>query len=94
MYFRIVWGGAHSVDNFLPAHALCNNYRWDYSAEEFQYILKLGVWIRTQIEQETQLGRHAATSSSRMRPGESSNPKPHMRNNKAMEPGTIFLEKR
>ena len=23
-------GGVHSADNYLPAHSLCNNYRWDY----------------------------------------------------------------
>ena len=55
-------GGRHSVDNYLPAHALCNNYRWDYSAAEYQLILKLGVWIRKQIEDETPLGRDAAAA--------------------------------
>ena len=54
--------GAHSADNYLPAHALCNNYRWDYSAEEFQLILKLGVWTRTQIERRTAFGRDAAAA--------------------------------
>ena len=49
-------GGTHSVDNYLPAHFICNNYRWHYDTEEFQWILKLGVWIRTQIERETPLG--------------------------------------
>jgi hypothetical protein len=44
----------------LPAHALCNNYRWDYTAEEFQHVLKLGVWLRTQIERKTPLGLQAA----------------------------------
>jgi len=43
-------GGTHRADNYLPAHPLCNKYRWDYSAEEFQLILKLGVWMRTKIE--------------------------------------------
>lgn len=55
-------GGAHSADNYLPAHALCNNYRWDYSAAEYQLILKLGVWIRKHIENETGLGRDAAAA--------------------------------
>jgi 5-methylcytosine-specific restriction endonuclease McrA len=55
-------GGAHIADNYLPAHALCNNYRWDYSAEEFQHILKLGVWTRTQIERRTGFGRDAAAA--------------------------------
>jgi hypothetical protein len=50
-------GGAHSVENYLPAHSICNNYRWHYDAEEFQWILKLGVWLRTQIETEKQIGR-------------------------------------
>ncbi|HEX5766493.1 MAG TPA: HNH endonuclease [Woeseiaceae bacterium] len=43
-------GGRHSVDNYLPAHATCNNYRWDYSSTEFAEILKLGVFFRTAIE--------------------------------------------
>ncbi len=57
-------GGAHSIDNYLPAHKLCNNYRWDYLPEEFQYILKLGVWVRTQIEKGTVLGRACAVGFS------------------------------
>lgn len=50
-------GGAHAADNYLPAHGLCNNYRWDYLPEEFQLILKLGVWARTQVERSTVVGR-------------------------------------
>jgi HNH endonuclease len=51
-------GGRHAVDNYLPAHALCNNYRWDYSAEEFQWILKIGVWARRQMERSgSSIGR-------------------------------------
>jgi hypothetical protein len=49
-------GGKHAVDNYLAAHSICNNYRWHYDAEEFQWILKLGVWMRTQIEKGTPLG--------------------------------------
>jgi 5-methylcytosine-specific restriction endonuclease McrA len=52
-------GGDHSVENYLPAHRTCNNYRWDYLPEEFQEILRLGVWLRTQIEKETALGKTA-----------------------------------
>jgi 5-methylcytosine-specific restriction endonuclease McrA len=29
-------GGEHSVDNYLPSHSVCNNYRWFYSPAEFQ----------------------------------------------------------
>ncbi len=50
-------GGEHSIDNYLPAHITCNNYRWDYLPEEFELILKLGVWARTQVEKGTMVGR-------------------------------------
>ncbi|MGE3407588.1 MAG: HNH endonuclease [Pirellulales bacterium] len=50
--FAHAHGGQHTSDNYLPAHKLCNNYRWFYGAEEFQWILKLGVWFRTQVEHE------------------------------------------
>lgn len=53
-------GGLHSLDNYLPAHSICNNYRWFYGTQEFQWILKLGVWLRTQIENETKIGLEAA----------------------------------
>jgi len=52
-------GGVHSVENYLPAHSICNNYRWHYDAEEFQWIIKLGVWLRTQIERGKPIGRTA-----------------------------------
>src|SRR5207249_3539764 len=53
-------GGTHREDNYLPAHTLCNKYRWDYLALEFQYILKLGVWAKTQIETNKGLGPELA----------------------------------
>jgi 5-methylcytosine-specific restriction endonuclease McrA len=55
-------GGTHEVDNYLPAHSTCNNYRWDYLPEEFRYILKLGVWARTQIERGTTVGNDIASA--------------------------------
>ncbi|HEY5865626.1 MAG TPA: HNH endonuclease [Candidatus Tectomicrobia bacterium] len=54
-------GGRHSADNYLPAHGTCNHYRWDYLAEEFELILKLGVWARTQVERGTAVGRDIET---------------------------------
>lgn len=60
--FSHAGGGTHRADNYLPSHALCNNYRWDFSPVEFQYILKLGVWLRGQIETETKIGRQAASA--------------------------------
>lgn len=53
-------GGIHAIDNYLPAHGLCNGCRWFYSAEEFQWILKFGVWARKQVEDETKVGRTIA----------------------------------
>jgi hypothetical protein len=55
-------GGGSNADNYLAAHTLCNNYRWDYLPEEFQAILKLGVWARTQIERNTSLGQQLASA--------------------------------
>jgi hypothetical protein len=53
-------GGLHTEDNYLPAHDLCNNYRWFYGSEEFQWILKLGVWLRTRIERKDVLALRIA----------------------------------
>jgi hypothetical protein len=58
--FAHAQGGVHSVDNYLPAHSICNNYRWYYGAQEFQWILKLGVWLRTNIERENNLALELA----------------------------------
>jgi len=54
-------GGGHKIDNYLPAHKLCNTYRWDHSPEELQWILKIGVWARKQMEQHSKLGRELRT---------------------------------
>ena len=53
-------GGGHAEENYLAAHALCNNYRWHYLPEEFQYVMKLGVWAKYQVEQGTKLGDEIA----------------------------------
>lgn len=53
-------GGMHSIDNYLPAHSVCNNYRWFYSPEEFQEIMRLGVWVRTQTQRMSSIGRMIA----------------------------------
>ena len=53
-------GGGHAEENYLAAHALCNNYRWHYLPEEFQYIMKLGVWAKYQVEKETAVGEKIA----------------------------------
>src|SRR5689334_627442 len=50
-------GGPHELDNYLPAHGVCNGSRWFYSAEEFQWILRMGVWARKQMEDRTAIGK-------------------------------------
>jgi hypothetical protein len=50
-------GGKSNLENFLPAHALCNGSRWFYSDEEFKWILRMGVWARKQMEDETRIGK-------------------------------------
>lgn len=49
-------GGTGKIDNFLPSCTLCNNYRWHYLPEELHWILKLGVWAKTQVEKQTTIG--------------------------------------
>jgi 5-methylcytosine-specific restriction endonuclease McrA len=53
-------GGEHLVENYLPAHKTCNNYRWDYLSEEYQEIMKLGIMLRTEIEKNTTIGEKVA----------------------------------
>ena len=53
-------GGDHNIANYLPSCESCNRYRWHYSSEEIQFILKIGVWVRSQIEKETKLGQTMA----------------------------------
>jgi hypothetical protein len=45
-------GGRNSVDNLLPAHKACNTYRRHFGAEEFAWILKLGVWMRGEVAKQ------------------------------------------
>jgi len=56
-----VHGGSHAEDNYLAAHPHCNNYRRHYLAEEFHFIMKVGIWVKTQIERGTPLGNEIAS---------------------------------
>lgn len=53
-------GGNHAENNYLASCATCNNYRWHYSSEEIQVILKLGVWVKTKIVNDPVLGLEIA----------------------------------
>jgi hypothetical protein len=57
-------GGHHAVDNYLPAHGLCNGYRWASSAEEFQWVMKIGVWAPRQMERRSLSARRSFEGSS------------------------------
>lgn len=54
-------GGSNAEENFLPCCKTCNNYRWHYSAEELQWILKIGVWARKEILDRSKTGNEMAT---------------------------------
>ncbi len=53
-------GGLHELNNYLPACNICNNYRWHYSSEELQIILKLGVWAKSKMHNDPELGLQIA----------------------------------
>lgn len=53
-------GGVHAVNNYLPSCFTCNNYRWHYSPEEIQIILKLGVWAKAKAISDTDFGLQLA----------------------------------
>lgn len=48
--------GSDNIDNFLPSCHPCNGYRWNYSPEEVQWIFKLGIWLRTRIQERENIG--------------------------------------
>lgn len=55
-------GGSNDIDNYLASCSFCNSYRWDYLPDEIRWILKIGVWAKTQIEFESDLGKRISNS--------------------------------
>jgi hypothetical protein len=55
---RLALGGEGSVQNALPAHAVCNPYRLNHRPGELRWIPKLGVGLRTQIAKNRRIERH------------------------------------
>ena len=49
--YAYTYGGEHTLENYLPAHQICNRSKWFYGTEEFQWILKMGIYFRTQLEE-------------------------------------------
>jgi hypothetical protein len=50
-------GGGNESDNYLASHGLCNAYRLDHLPEEMQWVLKIGVWARRQMESNSEFSR-------------------------------------
>lgn len=42
-------GGQHAEHNYLASCATCNKLRANFSSEEIQLVLKLGVWAKSKI---------------------------------------------
>jgi hypothetical protein len=55
-------GGSSEIENCLAACNLCNSYRWNYLPEELGWIMKVGVWAKTQMEFETEIGKSISES--------------------------------
>ena len=53
-------GGDRAENNYLPSCRICNKLRWHYSPEEIQVVLKLGVWAKTKVLDNTELGLEIA----------------------------------
>src|SRR5205085_1763436 len=54
--FPAAAGGDGQIANFLPAHGLCNSAKLDHHAEELQWIVRIGVWAKKQMEEKTDIG--------------------------------------
>lgn len=47
------FGGNHAENNYLASCSTCNILRKNYSPEEIQVILKLGVWAKSKVLDQT-----------------------------------------
>jgi len=55
------FGKENSVENSLPACQSCKRIYDNYLPSEIKWILKIGLWAKTQIEYETEIGKNIAT---------------------------------
>jgi 5-methylcytosine-specific restriction endonuclease McrA len=58
--FPLALGGDQKLENYLPAHRNCNGAKWHLRPKELQLVLKLGGWLRSEIERGSALGKEAA----------------------------------
>jgi len=54
-------GGVDETSNCLPSHGLCNSFHLDFLPEQMQWMLKIGLWARKEMEEgskeHSRLGR-------------------------------------
>ena len=58
-------GGHHGAKNFLPICAECNRLRWSYSPKVLRLIIRMGVYAKHEIRQDTVLGRQLVELAAR-----------------------------
>ena len=57
--FPLALGGKQGPENDLPAHRSCNGAKWHLRPKEMMLVLKLGAWLRSEIERGTSVGKMA-----------------------------------
>jgi 5-methylcytosine-specific restriction endonuclease McrA len=57
--FPLALGGKQGLENYLPTHRSCNGTKWHLRPKEMVFVLKLGAWLRSEIERGTLLGKAA-----------------------------------
>jgi 5-methylcytosine-specific restriction endonuclease McrA len=50
-------GGQCEGDNFLACCATCNRLRWGHRPETIQHMLRIGMYMRSEIKRGTKLGK-------------------------------------
>ena len=50
-------GGTSEDSNYLPTCQECNRLRWGYPPEVLRFIMRLGVYAKKEIREETPLGK-------------------------------------
>lgn len=49
-------GGKHTLDNYLPICGECNRLRWFHAPEVIRLVMRLGVYAKNEIRNDTALG--------------------------------------
>jgi len=57
--YPLALGGKQGLKNYLPTHRSCNGAKWHLQPKELALVLKLGGWLRSEIERGTPFGKKA-----------------------------------